>query len=87
MCIRDRVVRGSWNETFFTQAENFPDGLKDIIDALTGGFAYFVEQKLAALDVYQSDGHIPDDNIPNLGHNNNDDSNPIMQRGPFHNNW
>ena len=79
------LVRGAWNEQFLNQAENFPDGLKDIIDALTGGFSYFVEQKLAALDVYQSGGYISNDNNINMGDNNSE--NTITEVGAFHNNW
>lgn len=49
---RIKLVRGHWNEEFIRQAENFPQGLKDIIDALSGAFSYFVENKMASLDVY-----------------------------------
>lgn len=33
------VLRGTWNEDFFTELENFPEGSHDdIVDALSGGF-------------------------------------------------
>lgn len=51
---RIKLVRGYWNEDFIRQAENFPDGLKDIIDALSGAFSYFVDKKMASLDVYKA---------------------------------
>lgn len=36
---RLRVVRGSWNEEFFRELEDFPDGdYDDIVDALSDGF-------------------------------------------------
>ena len=44
-----KVVEGHWNETFFTQGENFPKGRKDIIDALSGAITYFIENKLVKL--------------------------------------
>ena len=38
------VVRGPWNDTFFDEAENFPDGKKkDQVDALSGAFAVLVD--------------------------------------------
>lgn len=33
-----RVIRGSWNDAFFDEAESFPEGKKDQIDALSGAF-------------------------------------------------
>ena len=39
-----KLLRGPWNEKFITQAINFPAGQKDIIDAMSGAFAYFVER-------------------------------------------
>ena len=36
------VVRGNWNKSFFDEAEAFPFGKKDQIDALSGAFNYFV---------------------------------------------
>ena len=47
-----KLVEGHWNEEFITQAENFPSGRKDIIDALSGAFSYFIESKLVNLDEF-----------------------------------
>lgn len=47
-----KIVHASWNEIFLTQAENFPEGNKDIIDALSGAFGYFVEHNLVSMDLY-----------------------------------
>jgi predicted phage terminase large subunit-like protein len=34
-----KVLRGSWNEAFFSELENFPDGAHDdIVDTLSGAF-------------------------------------------------
>ena len=48
------VVEGHWNEEFFTQAENFPKGRKDIIDALSGAITYYIEQRLVAMSDFIS---------------------------------
>ena len=47
-----KIVEGPWNEEFITQAENFPDGRKDIIDALSGAFSYFIENNLVTMDEF-----------------------------------
>ena len=80
---RIKLVRGHWNETFIRQAENFPDGLKDIIDALSGAFAYFVENKMGSLDVYGniSGGKRPkQDNAKKYGYDNIVHDNPAFPR-------
>lgn len=33
-----RVIRGDWNDAFFTELENFPGGHDDQVDGLSGGF-------------------------------------------------
>ena len=34
-----RVLRAPWNDAFFTELENFPDGAHDdIVDVLSGAF-------------------------------------------------
>lgn len=43
-----KLVRGPWNEKFIGQAINFPAGKKDIIDAASGAFSYFVDSGLVA---------------------------------------
>ena len=88
-----KLVRGDWNDEFLTQLENFPDGRKDIIDALSGAFAYFVENKMTELDMHQA---VPksevDAEAARLQHNK---SSSVMEdpfkrhpgRGGAHNNW
>ena len=40
-----KVLRGYWNEDFFRELENFPEGHHDdIVDALSGAFLMFTEQ-------------------------------------------
>jgi predicted phage terminase large subunit-like protein len=34
-----KLVRGDWNDEFLAEAEDFPDGKKDQIDALSGAFS------------------------------------------------
>ena len=46
------VFGGYWNEEFITQAENFPSGRKDIIDALSGAVSYYIENNLITLDEF-----------------------------------
>ena len=43
-----KVVKAAWNNKFFSQLENFPDGKKDICDALSGAYSYFVEEGMIA---------------------------------------
>jgi predicted phage terminase large subunit-like protein len=39
-----RVLRGHWNEDFFRELENFPEGVHDdIVDALSGAFGMLTE--------------------------------------------
>ena len=39
-----KVLKGHWNENFFNELENFPDGLHDdIVDALSGAFLMHTE--------------------------------------------
>ncbi len=39
-----KVLKGHWNENFFKEIENFPDGLHDdIVDALSGAFLMHTE--------------------------------------------
>lgn len=41
-----KVLIGDWNEDFFRELENFPDGgHDDIVDALSGAFGMFTEEK------------------------------------------
>lgn len=41
-----KVLLGDWNEDFFRELENFPDGSHDdIVDALSGAFGMFTEEK------------------------------------------
>ena len=47
-----KLVEGHWNEEFITQAENFPSGRKDIIDALSGAVSYYIENNLITLDEF-----------------------------------
>lgn len=89
-----KLVRGHWNEEFIRQAENFPEGLKDIIDALSGAFSYFVENKMASLDVYEVAGikrTTKDDRKKTQGYDSMGDDNPAYprkQRARFiRNNW
>lgn len=51
-----KLVRGSWNEAFLKQAENFPEGRKDLIDALSGALSYFIENKIVTLEIYGESG-------------------------------
>ena len=54
-----KLVSAHWNETFLTQAENFPKGRKDIIDALSGAFGYFIETKMVILDEFVNPSATP----------------------------
>lgn len=87
-----KLVKGHWNEEFIRQAENFPQGLKDIIDALSGAFAYFVEHKMASLDVYKvgaaSNGPKVD-RQKKQGYDNRGGDNPAYPRRArfIRNNW
>lgn len=39
-----KILQASWNEEFFRELENFPDGAHDdIVDALSGAFGMFTE--------------------------------------------
>ena len=41
-----KVLMGDWNEDFFRELENFPEGSHDdIVDALSGAFGMFTEEK------------------------------------------
>ena len=41
-----KVLMGDWNEDFFRELENFPEGPHDdIVDALSGAFGMFTEEK------------------------------------------
>lgn len=41
-----KVLLGDWNEDFFRELENFPEGSHDdIVDALSGAFSMFTEEK------------------------------------------
>ena len=40
-----RLVRGHWNAAFLDEAEMFPYGKKDQIDAVSGGYAKIMEQR------------------------------------------
>lgn len=41
-----KVLRGAWNEDFFNELENFPEGNHDdIVDALSGAFLMHTEKK------------------------------------------
>lgn len=41
-----KVVQADWNEDFFRELENFPEGSHDdIVDALSGAFGMFTEEK------------------------------------------
>lgn len=45
------ILRGSWNEEFFTELENFPDGNHDdIVDVLSGAFNYLTGKTRTLLD-------------------------------------
>jgi predicted phage terminase large subunit-like protein len=37
-----RILRGDWNEPFLREAEDFPEGKKDQIDGLSGGYKLVV---------------------------------------------
>ena len=39
-----KLVRAAWNEKLIEQSVSFPAGKKDIMDALSGAFAYFVSK-------------------------------------------
>lgn len=88
---RIKLVRDHWNEEFIRQAENFPEGLKDIIDALSGAFAYFVENKMASLDVYSQIGSgqvTKKDKVKKQGYDNIIDNPIYPSKGRFiKNNW
>ena len=78
---------------FFHQAENFPEGLKDIIDALSGAFGYFVDKKSSSLDIYENMdfGENPVDNIKDDGPSY-ENRNPLYDAGRgtgriMRNNW
>jgi len=49
-----RVLRGYWNEDFFRELENFPEGgHDDIVDALSGAFLMHTENKYNLLALSQ----------------------------------
>jgi len=49
-----RVLRGHWNEDFFRELENFPEGAHDdIVDALSGAFLMHTENKYNLLALSQ----------------------------------
>jgi len=44
-----KLLRGSWNESFLLEAENFPDGTKDQIDAASDAFDELTNVKVAGV--------------------------------------
>ena len=44
-----KLLRGSWNESFLLEAENFPDGTKDQIDAASDAFDELTNVKMAGV--------------------------------------
>lgn len=50
-----RIVRAPWNEDFFRELENFPDGAHDdIVDTLSGAFNQLASVGPSILDVYKN---------------------------------
>lgn len=46
------VLRGPWNDEFFSELENFPEGAHDdIVDAASGGFSELCDNALSTFDV------------------------------------
>lgn len=51
------VLRGEWNDVFFSEAEGFPGGAHDdIIDALSGAFRHLVVGRTVMIDVDPDSG-------------------------------
>lgn len=53
-----KVVRGEWNDAFFAEAEDFPDGKKDRIDALSGAFSVLAPAGAAAPVIHTAGGRV-----------------------------
>ena len=52
------IVESEWNDRFLVQAENFPGDRMDMVDALSGGFAYFVDNNMVSLEAYTEPANI-----------------------------
>ena len=52
------IVQGEFLDNFLSQAENFPTGRKDMIDALSGAFSFFVENNMVSLESYTEPANI-----------------------------
>jgi phage terminase large subunit-like protein len=56
---RVKLLRGEWNRKFLTQAGKFPEGKKDLVDSVSGGFKALIgPRKVFALYIPNDAGHV-----------------------------
>ena len=52
------IIQEKFADAFLSQAENFPNGRKDVIDASSGCFSFFVENNMVSLESYTQPANV-----------------------------